>query len=318
MKEPNNDDERLSALLEGRVQGQQREELLAHLSTNEDDYAVFTSTARVLRALEEEDARAAAGAAATDEPRSTGAEPDGPVSAASADIIPLRRPARRGWRSPQLAMAVAVAGVLLVSSLVWRGQSAGAADPVRLAARVEGLPAGWVDTLPWGARSGTPVGSRNAQAAQAGALLVDLAVAIRARDTATTVSLASTLLRAYEPGTGQGTPLAQIEARAGAPPDSLQPLLARATDRLGNVLGENHLRLGAWTEAARLAANARDGAFFDDRASRVMLRRAGGLTAGDAAAQTALLEVRALVDAEPRSWASIQYALKELMSALAS
>src|SRR5688500_9453018 len=60
VKEPNKDDEQLSALLEGRVHGQQREELLAHVSANDDDYAVFTDTASVLRALEEEDARAAA------------------------------------------------------------------------------------------------------------------------------------------------------------------------------------------------------------------------------------------------------------------
>lgn len=320
MNEPRKDDERLSALLEGRVTGPERDALLAHLSASEDDYEVFVDTAEILEALEEEDARAAAGAAAPDAPRvPAGTVPDAPASAAPADVIPLRRPARGRWRSPwtQLAMAAGVAGVLLASSQEWRARSTWAADPMRLAERVA-MPAGWADTLLWGTRSGTPVGSRNARAAQAGALLVDLAVAIRAHDAETTASLAATL-RDYEPGAGEDAPLAQIQAGASAPPESLQPLLARATDQLGEVLGaEDHLRLGAWTEAARLAAAARQEEFFSARASRVMLRRAEGLTTGDAAAQAALRQVRELVDAEPRDWAAIAPALDALMRELAS
>ena len=61
MTEPIKDDERLSALVEGRVAGPEREELLAHLSTSEDDYEVFTDTVEILSALEEEDAGEAQG-----------------------------------------------------------------------------------------------------------------------------------------------------------------------------------------------------------------------------------------------------------------
>lgn len=58
------DDERLAALLEGRLQSEERDALLAHLAADEgEDFYVFANTARVLREMEEEAAeeRAALG-----------------------------------------------------------------------------------------------------------------------------------------------------------------------------------------------------------------------------------------------------------------
>ncbi|HEV3048881.1 MAG TPA: hypothetical protein VGX50_01150, partial [Longimicrobium sp.] len=120
MKEPREDDERLSALLEGRVEGRQREELLAHLAEADDDYEVFTNTASVLRALEEEDARAG--------------RPAAPPS--------MRR---RSWPAARTLVAVAGTMVLLLAvGWLFRGRGGSAAgDPLQLAMRVD------MDTAVW-------------------------------------------------------------------------------------------------------------------------------------------------------------------------
>ena len=50
------DDERIALLLDGRVDGVQREDDLRHFATVDADYIVFADTAGMLRALEDEDA----------------------------------------------------------------------------------------------------------------------------------------------------------------------------------------------------------------------------------------------------------------------
>ncbi|HEX2202609.1 MAG TPA: hypothetical protein VHG91_04910 [Longimicrobium sp.] len=55
MKEPERDDERLSALLAGRLEGPERDELLAHLSTADEDIEVFAHAAAILREMEDEE-----------------------------------------------------------------------------------------------------------------------------------------------------------------------------------------------------------------------------------------------------------------------
>lgn len=49
------DDERLAALLAGRLLGAERDELLAYLATADEDYEVFANTAGMLREMEQED-----------------------------------------------------------------------------------------------------------------------------------------------------------------------------------------------------------------------------------------------------------------------
>lgn len=299
MKEPREDDERLSALLEGRVEGRQREEMLAHLAAADDDYEVFTNTAAVLRALEEQDAR------------------------------PLAPPSTRrgGWRKPAFRTAMAVTGavvLLLAVGLLFRGRGAWSEDvPLQLAMRAdvdaEGLPGGWTDRTPWNRVRGTGAeGAENhARAVKAGAMLVDLSVAARARDADNVRLVALQMIDAFEPGANPGTPLPRIGTRPEAPVDSLNALLAKATERLADRLDRKSLELGAWLEAARLAAARRNSDFFQDGAGEGMLRRAGRAAPGDGRVEAATEAVRlALPRNGSADWDTLGDRIETLLSAL--
>jgi hypothetical protein len=310
VKEPS-DDERLAALLDGRVDERRRAELLKHLATSDEDYEVFRDTALILRRLEE-------GAPAVD--------PDPPL----VTPLPVRRPVP-GWYAPArwVALAAVLAALLLGGARLWRERAVAiAGDPVRLAARSngrEGLPEGWT---PWAAGSRGDVvparpteEERAAYAARAGAQLVGLAVAVRARDTANIHFLAEQAWQRFDPAAGRGTPLRQIAAQPWAPPGTLEPLVERAVDRLEDQdhLEKDHLRLGAWVEAARLAAGRSDETFFRDPASRRMLEHGRRLTAGDAGARNALSRVRADLEAAGAlQWVALQSHLDALRDELAS
>lgn len=293
MKEPREDDERLSALLEGRVEGRQREELLAHLAGADDDYEVFANTASVLRALEEEDARAR--------------RPVAPPS--------MRR---RTWPAARTLVAMAGAVVLLLAvGWMFRGRSPSpSGDPVQLALDVDTTK--W---SPWEAqgnvRGGDEPSSRDARAVYAGAKLVDLAVAVRIRDTAQIGDLARTLQSRLYRHTGPDAPLSRMAAHPGAPTDSLNALVKEATERYDRR-SRPALELGAWIEAARLAALAQDAARFPNGASAGMLGRAERLARGDQDAEAA---VRAVHEALPRNgdadWDVLARRLEAMLARLA-
>jgi hypothetical protein len=297
VKEPNEDDERLAALLEGRVQGGQREEMLAHIAAADDDYEVFAGTAGVLRALEEEDARA-------------GRAP-----------VPSMR--KGGWRAPGVRATAVVTGtlvLLLALGLVFRGRGPSPArTPQQLAMAADpdgqGLPAGWRLVTPSGGVRGAGGGAvRNAQGILAGAMLVDLSIAVRARDTARTRELADRLNGQVERGV-RGTPLQRIAARPDAPADSLNALLDQAAARLADR--REPLELGAWLEAARLASSRQDSVFFQDGGGDGMLRRAKRLARGDQAALAAVAEVRAALRARGATrWDALEKSLAQLLSEL--
>lgn len=297
MTEPKKDDERLAAFLEGRVRGGEREDMLAHLVTADDDYEVFAGTSRVLRALEEEDARA--------RPRTR---------------VPSM--GTGGWRAPSLRTVVVVTGtVVLFLGLGWvlkDGSPFTRRDPLQLAIRADpaarGLPTDWRLPAPSGsARGGSRGTARDALAVNAGAMLVDLSVAARARDTAQVQILAGRLSGQLDPGASD-TPLQRIYNHPGAPVDSLTALLARATAKLSDR--RKPLELGAWLEAARLAANGRNSDFFQDGLSAGMLGRAERLARGDEAL-AAIEEVRAAlpVGGTPR-WDALENGFGTLLSEL--
>lgn len=298
MKEPREDDERLSALLEGRVEGRQREEMLEHLAAADDDYEVFTDTAAVLRALEEEDARGQRG------------------------MAPPSMLRRRRWPSPRKTLAVT--GVVMLLLAGWwlirgRGASVGGV-PLQMAMRADaggqGLPEGWDIPAPATTVRGGGGGAANdARAVSAGAMLVDLAVAIRARDTERVRERTAQLISEFDPGT-TSSPLLRIQASPGAPPDSLNAWLEAATNELAG-LGRGSLELGAWIEAARLAAHDRNPAFFQDGGTEGMLRRAERLARGSREAEAAVRQVREAVrpPGTPR-WEDLETGLEETLAQL--
>jgi hypothetical protein len=322
VKEPRNDDERLAALLDGKLDGRQREELLADLAASDDDYEVFADTASILRQVEEEDEAALfaenvvedrGGPGTGSVLRQIDADP-ATENHPSNGVIPFRPRLRaRPWQR-WAAIAAGLGGIAVAATFAARQGSSPRAEPMRLAATLEhrdqGVPEGW---------AGWPSSSRGegdpASAAQAGALLVVLSVAVQARDTADVQLYSEQLRSRYEPAM-PSSPFRRLAERPGAPADSLERLVSLGTDRLADRLGRPHLELGAWVEAARLAADRRDGAFF--QGDGAVPRNAERLLSADTAAARALQRVRTALPATgPPRWNVLTPSLDTLRTKLA-
>ncbi|HEV7591175.1 MAG TPA: hypothetical protein VGO40_23895, partial [Longimicrobium sp.] len=161
------DPERLGALLDGRLTGRERAELLARVAASDEGMEVFADALAVTDELEGEDRRAAEAAA---DPR----------------VLPFRSPVRRpAWRpGPRLALAASLAAVA-VGVAAWGIGRRGAVsdDPGRYAALLArpGLPAGW-DAAPWtAARAAGEALAPRARAVRVGARITDLETAAAAR-----------------------------------------------------------------------------------------------------------------------------------------
>jgi hypothetical protein len=309
MSDHESDDERLAAFLDGRMDARRREEMLAHLARSGEDRAVLAGTAAILRQLEEAGAarpgQAEHAAAAGGEPADA-AVPEGVIA---LDTHRAGQPepdhlARR-TRAPALrwmALAAVLAGVALVTGRALRPGPSVGDEPVRLAARLEhgaeGLPAGWTERRPWVSPRGDDAGDapsspgeRSARSARAGALLVDLSVAVRARDAGATRVLAAQIASRFDLRGGREGALRRIADGAGASPERLRPLVAEATERI----------------AKRLDADARE-----------TLDRAARLTAADPPALAAVQQVRRLLAADPPQWGALAPAIDALARELAS
>jgi hypothetical protein len=330
-----NEDERLAAFLDGRLDERERTEMLAHLDTDDDAYEVFAGLASILRQAEEEDALAAAAAAGAGGvlPDAEAREPvpGGTISLTERIRARADRPerARAGRRVPVLrwvAIAAMCAGAVLVGRALWP-RTPPDGDPVRVAARLErvpeGLPAKWTEATPWATVRGNEGGgspeARIARATRAGALLLDLSVSVQGRDAAETRLLARQIAERFDPRGGPDGALGRIVEGAGSPPDRLQPLVRQATDDIAQRLGRRDaLRLGAWVEAALLAAATRDAAFFGDAYTGKVLEDAARITAPDRPARIAVEEVRALLaGAGPPRWDALTRALRVVAGELA-
>ncbi|HEU4562466.1 MAG TPA: hypothetical protein VFS20_31840, partial [Longimicrobium sp.] len=87
--------------------------------------------------------------------------------------------------------------------------------------------------------------------------------------------------------------------RAGEPAAALAPLRERGRRTAARLAGENGVAVGAWAEAARLAAARRDAGFFRARASRRALERARRDPALPPAARAALQRLGAALHLPP-------------------
>lgn len=356
MNKPVPDDERLSALLDGRLSDREREELLAHLAVSGDDLEVFAETAAILREMEEEDALAREAGVPRHPAEPAGQDPAAPEQRPPQDVrprlysVPTRTkvtrgepeepgepdapgvrpdrgyplpPRKGGWRRRSVTGA-AVLMLALASGLLVRGRTPAAASPVELAAASGqgggGLPAGWLSGRELGGvRGSESEAERSGDAARAGVLLVDLSVAVRARDEQNTRILARQLNSRFlllPDGTG---PLGRIAVRPADAPEALLPLVKEGTERLEDDFGRDPLRAGAWVEAAALAANAGNEEFFRSRATRTPPRALEPLVAQRTEAAAALDSVRTALAAKgTRDWMALERQLKTVMTGIAS
>lgn len=322
MTRPHMDRNQLAALLDARLAEREREDALAHLSASDEDAEVFADAAAALRDLEAEDGIVVVDETADEEPpRVTEAEP-----AHDAKVLPLRPPStRRAWRRPP-ARWVALAAVLVAALLVLPSRFGGPGSSGDYAAllqnRQAGLPAGWIDEpAPWGGTRGAndPM-IDNARAARLGALHVDLELAIAARQAEATSTRSQQIAFILDDVSTGGTvspTYREIARRAGEPSESLAGLLADGRKSVAMFVDADYFALGAWAEAARIAARQGDAAFFRARDSRKMLDRAASLPSLDEQTQASVNALRAAGDADTDpDWVALEGHATQLLGHL--
>jgi hypothetical protein len=290
--------ERLAALLDARLGADAQADVLSRLATDDEALAAYAEAAAVTRALEEEDA--------------------------AAGVTPLRPAARRA--SPLLGArrwgaVAAVAAAAALAPLAWnRMRPGGLQEPGALAERLAttgtALPADW-DPSPWGStRSASDPMTPRARAVRIGARLVELELALRGQDPAAARTAAQVgLLLGELPGSGPAVSIFRdIQARAGAPWAELEPQMEQGSEAAAAMAGEDDVRLGAWLQAARIAAGRRDIEFFRTRATSAALDP----LQGDPATRAAAERIRTLTSTEGTpDWDALSAEAADLLSAIA-
>jgi hypothetical protein len=311
-------DEEIGALLDGRVDERRRTELLALLAADDADYDVFADTAAVLREAEDEASE-----------KEAEHEPEGEARP-TTKVIPLRPRRAAGWRSSParwMALAEAVAALALVPVLRSRMNAGAWRDPARMAAmsgqRGARLPTEW--THSWNVSRGAGGGIEEVGVfARAGALEVDLERAAASADFDQASLLAGQIAALLDDVRGAVSVSSEYHTLAddaSRRDPKLAELIASArrdlTASAGDDATADYLGLGAWTEAARLAAKRQGAAFFHARESRDALKHAAALPGLDDDARAAVERIRALTDqGEVRDWASLHGELEELQKGL--
>ena len=294
---PSIDPERIAALIDGRLSAAERETVLAELDASPEALEAYADAVAALG----EEASAAS---------STG----GGVS------LELER-GRRRFRT--YAPTLAVAAALLIAVSVPMLRRTGGPDleaPHALAALVQ--PSGdavtvWQQPSWTELRGTTDALSARARAVRIGARIVDLGLLARVRDSsAARVALQVASLLDGIPAGG----MAASAYRAFADPttaDLSDDALRRAESFAEQVAGTSEVRAGAWLEAARVAAVARDGSFFESSMSDAE-RTISSLRNVPQSMNSALAELTRLLGTEPRDWPAIENALSVILRELAT
>jgi hypothetical protein len=308
-------DERIAQLLDGNVSAEERAELLSRLAANGNDFAVFAETGGVLRELEEAESGTEPPPLAETPPAAAAAPP----ADRQAPPSTRQRPRWGGRRARWLALVPVLALALLFPVLWSRGGAGGPGAPAA-ALQDSGLPRDWLERgHPWSNTrgSGDNLIERDAGAARVGALHADLALAIAAHDTLATEVLAKRigyLLDEKMRLTWNAQAYRAIGARAAAPSAELQLLLEQAGKLVMEDLDANRVRLGSWAEAARIAAERHDGAFFIAPDARRAFARAANDGELPAAARAAASRLR---DAKPGPWDALKNDADTVLRAIA-
>jgi hypothetical protein len=293
------DAERIAALIDGRLGEPERAEVIAQLAASEDDREVFSDALAALGQAE---------SAEDSDPKVTALHPRAE-----------RHWGTWGWRG--LAAAAVLAAVVAAPWAWDQIRGSASADPARLAIALngaEGLPDGW-EGSPWSAVRGTDAFSEEGRAARLGARLVDLEVAARSRDPRV-ATIAAEVVALLENVSGAG-PVASvyrvIGQRSGDPPERIEPLLERGQQAVTRLLDNHLLELGAWVEAARIAAARQDAAFFRARFSRETLERAASSPTLDPSVLAIAERIHIATDAgEPPVWDAVRSDLTALLATL--
>jgi hypothetical protein len=306
-------DEKIGALLEGRLDSHGRAELLAWLEKHDADREVWVDTAGVLREAEEDGSAEKEFADEREATRQT-------------EVIPLRPRRATGWRSPAVRSlaAAAILAAIAVPVLRSRMNPRSWQNPERLYAlsSTHGarLPANWVPA--WGVtRGGGTEADETGTAARVGALHMDMVVSANAGDSTRVSDHARQAAATLENQTGGEFAAREYQDLADSTQWSSTEVLRRLAEARTTAvatLDPDYFALGVWTEAARLAAHRRDAAFFASRESRKALEQAAALEALDDTTKVAVTRLRSLQDQKTiQDWALVEGDLKALLADLA-
>jgi hypothetical protein len=241
-------------------------------------------------------------------------------------VLPLRRPARpaRVLNPRWAALAAVLAGVALIP-FAWRGTQGGAVRvPSHAVAMLEnrsaGLPEGWVENPVWDRTRGAGDAVTDTRTAvRFGAYMVDLQLAVRAVDadeTRLVVSKMDILTQNVQAGGLLSATLREVAAGAGGDPSALLSRLEEVDASAADLLGGEWVALGAWTEAARLAARGRDAAFFREARTRRTLARAEELVGDNDRARAAIRAIHAALEPDSLQWVELETATADLLKAI--
>jgi hypothetical protein len=319
MTRPEIDPEKIAALLDGRLSGQEREALLAQLASSPEHVELFTDASVIAHELGII-APAADSAPAAQHSSSNGVRPL--VATGTVAGAPTLSTARRRWR-PAWSAAVGVALLAVVGT--WALKRAGVreenvpASGALIAGAGSGIPAGW-DGTPWRATRGESAAlTPKARAVRIGARLADLELAVQAGDTVARgivddvlvlldgVPLSGSVAQVYE----------ALRDSVGVASGAQAVLVQRGYDGVAELLGRPDVTLGTWTETARIAAARKNSEFFASSRTTQMLRDLSASapdqqTRGAVGRITALLPVSTSTD-----WTSLEAATTELLRASA-
>ncbi len=300
---PGADAERLAALLDGRLDERQRAEVVERLASSDDEFEAFVDALAVTRELEAEEA--------------------------AAGVTPLRpRARRRWWQRPGghwAAIAAVLVGLALLPVMWNRSRGPEMDDPGRFAARLEdrgaGLPPG-LDRSPWRTTRGPgdPL-TEQARAVRVGAGVTDLEVAVASRDpqAAEIAAEIDMLLGGVLGGSGAAMYYREIGRRAGDGQPRLRPLMEDGRRAAAALLGDTLVAVGAWAEAARIAAARRDAEFFRSAETRTALEKADDVASLPEPARAVVGRIwSAVAPGEPRDWTLLERDATELLAELGS
>jgi hypothetical protein len=278
-----NDAERIAALLDGQLDARQRAEVLARLGGSEAAMEAFADAAAVLG----ETTELATG------PRAT------------------------PWRIATVALAAGVvAAIVLVPVIRSHFSHQTSRDPTRFAAllsRGVRVPTGWNGT-PWSMTRGNGEQlTTEARASRIGARLVDLDLATRTGDTGA-AHIATDVRTLLDPLPAAGPVVAIYRALSDPATNASRrdSLLMLGRIAAADIAGRDAVDLGAWTEAARVAAADHDTTFFRSAVSRDMLPRAIERLAAIHP------DARILYAAGTANWTGVEDALTTLLQSLGS
>ena len=281
------DPERLAALLDGRLSKADRAAVLDQLATtDEHTLAAFADASAVM-----------------EEMRTPG-------------VVPISRRRELGLR-PMMIFAAAAAIVVMIVPLARNGQSR--VNPTRFALAA-GRPYAPVTATVWSEQRGgsatvAPVGT----SARIGARISDLILfADRNRGIAAQYAGDIATMVSNLPLSGDGQ--ARFAALQASLADNKSVSTSDIRDAAAAIANSADMRvvdLGAWLEAARNAAVARDGQFFASKESKAVLATDVDAKLSSAAA-TALQAVRDMTHKPSSDWAELSKRLDTAMIALAA